>query len=506
MEIELKLRLEPSAAKRLSRLSVIRAAAASRQRRKLLSIYFDTPALDLQRLRMALRVRRVDGKWVQTLKGGGGVVAGLHQRAEWEAAVKAASPELQHIPAEVLQQLSPQQWQQLVPVFVTDFWRTTWQLAGPQGAIEVALDQGLVRSGERVTPLHELELELKQGEPEQLFLLAGQLLDQVPWQLDSVSKAERGYRLYLDAPVSPVKAQSPQLSDRQSAIQGWTVIVAECLRHWQRNEAGYMESPDNSEFLHQMRVALRRLRSAMQLFRPLLRQRAVSPLLQELDWLMSQLGPARDWDVLREVTLPAAQIKLNGGALAAAVSVLTERAHEQARQAVISARMQRLLLQLGQVLLKPPSRKKHANDSLTGFALMALAARHKKVSDDIRLAHKLTCEERHHLRVDAKKLRYALGFFSNLLISMHGEAGFAEYREAVTDLQDHLGGLNDLVVARGLLARLVQQDAGLQSQVDAMAVALRKRERRLLEQLKPSGKAFGKLQPFWIVSADTAAR
>ncbi len=220
VETELKLRIAPLQLARLKRHRFLKTCQlSSPHTRRLHNIYFDTPQLQLQQARMALRLRRDGRQWLQTLKGGGMVKAGLHQRNEWEVPVKRkaldfSSPET----ASWLIRLPPPLT--LQPVFVTDFIRNSRMLAWHGALIELSMDQGEVRIDECSVPICELELELKSGEPQQLYELALALLEVVPFALESVSKAELGYRLLAGDQGDPVKEEilSPAQTDMLARV------------------------------------------------------------------------------------------------------------------------------------------------------------------------------------------------------------------------------------------------------------------------------------------------
>ena len=172
VETELKLHISPEHLQKLKRHPFIRSLAASRAvTQKLYSIYYDTADLELRRQAMALRLRRVGRQWVQTLKGGGQVSAGLHQRNEWETPVPSEQLDLDVLKASG-GELPRGVRNHLRPVFVTDFSRNV-RLVDFEGAqIELCMDSGEIRAGQASCPISELELELKSGSPQQLFKLA----------------------------------------------------------------------------------------------------------------------------------------------------------------------------------------------------------------------------------------------------------------------------------------------------------------------------------------------
>ncbi|MDF3936146.1 inorganic triphosphatase, partial [Pseudomonas citronellolis] len=155
----------------------------------------------LARAKVALRLRRDGEQYIQTLKSRGHSVAGLSERNEWDWYLD--KPELD------LSKLDDSCWpaaladldkSQLQPIFSTDFNRQRAEIAWGRGkakvALEAALDLGKVVAGEREEEICELELELRQGEPEALLELAAELAADLPLMPCDISKAERGYRLF----------------------------------------------------------------------------------------------------------------------------------------------------------------------------------------------------------------------------------------------------------------------------------------------------------------------
>src|ERR1022692_3993407 len=214
VEIELKLRIAPEQLARLKRHALLKTYSVTRPvTRRLQNIYYDTPKLELHQSEMALRLRHACRQWLQTLKGGGSVKAGLHQRNEWEVPVSGAALDFSssqtveweaHLPSALRKKLHP--------IFVTDFSRSSRMLDFHGAQIELCMDHGEVRTEQRSTPICELELELKSGEPQQLFELALAILEVVPFELEVVSKAEQGYRLLSGYIEHPLKGASPVLN------------------------------------------------------------------------------------------------------------------------------------------------------------------------------------------------------------------------------------------------------------------------------------------------------
>lgn len=203
-EIELKLRIAAADIPRLRRHRLVRQHGIGRAiTRKLASIYYDTPDLALLKAGISLRVRRMSGGWFQSIKTAGKASGGLHDRQEWEDLLHRGQPDFSKITEPWLRAIfdDTDLRAALRPIFTTDVKRTEWQLDTSQGLIEMALDVGhLMIDGTARAEICELELELKQGEQQQLFDFAQALQRSITLQPEDTSKAELGYAFYLKRP------------------------------------------------------------------------------------------------------------------------------------------------------------------------------------------------------------------------------------------------------------------------------------------------------------------
>lgn len=463
-EIELKLLISPADIPRLRRHPLLKAHATGRAHsRDLLSIYFDTPDLTLRQQHVALRVRRVGAKWVQTVKGGGGVRAGLHQRGEWEDVVAQDHPDLTKIADPSLLKLfsSAAVRDRLQAVFTTEFKRTTWQLQWDNGdALELALDQGAVKSGDKTAPVCEIELELKHGNPARLFQAALELQQTIPLRLENVNKADRGYRLSQTATPPVVKAAALDLKPEMSVRQAFQAIAWNCISHWTANQEGALLG-NNPENIHQIRVALRRLRSLLPQFKSAIPRESYVPIADELKWLANALGPARNWDVFVTQTLPPIlkQFPADQGLkdLFQEASKAQAAARNDAHMALRSHRYDRMLLSLGTWLMADgwhahvsDEQKQRLESPILELAQRVLTGCHRTVHLHGPALLAMPVEERHEVRIAVKKLRYATEFFAALF---PGKAT-RSYIEALAALQDKLGVLNDAVTTDILLQHL----------------------------------------------------
>ena len=458
MEIEFKLLV---AAQDLARVfaaePVKRRAASPACQAQLASVYYDTPEGDLRSHGIALRLRRENGLWVQTLKGGGSVAGGLHQREETEWLVPGQRLDLARLAQSSHAKLfaGRRVRQGLRPVFSTRFARTAQMLQFDDGSqVELCADRGAIRSGARRAPISEIEIEIKSGNPQRLFDLAQELVDVIPFRLGDRSKSERGYALYTGESARPRKALPVVLERRMPAIAALRRVAGACMGQVQANEEGFCASSD-PEYLHQLRVGFRRLRVALSLPRESAWVEALAPLKEEMRWLSSVLGPARNWDVYITETLPPMARHVGAAAELAAFRARSRRLRglrvETARAAVRSPRYTRLLLAIG-ALLAGEAGSAAAGVGLRSFAKAALRRHDSRVRRLGAGMAEASAVERHRARIQAKKLRYCAEFFA----SLHPRGKVKPYVAALSELQDVLGALNDARVGATMTAEVAQ--------------------------------------------------
>jgi len=466
-ETELKLLISPDDLNRIRRHPLLTRGGRGATR-KLRTIYFDTPDLDLRRRGVALRVRRDGRRWVQTIKSGGSAQGGLQRRLEVESRVSGPRPDFLAIREEGLARLfsSKQRREQLKAVFVTEISRTTCLLRpAPGTVIEACIDHGRVRAGDRVEPVCELELELKSGAVSELYRFALQLLDQISLRVGIRSKAERGYALCRNERLLPVKAHRPALRRDMSVGDAFKEIVWTTLGHMQANERGVLVT-HNPEFLHQVRVSLRRLRSALGLFAKVLRGPELTSFWSEFKWLAGILGRARDWDVFMTETLPQVQRENRDDRDLAILAKQGERARSSARrrlrEALVSQRYLSLMLKFcawlaGEEWLatRKGAVRRVLHRSVPHFAAGILEHRYARVKKRGRGLKSLSVAELHRLRIAIKKLRYAAAFFSTLYDSRRTAGILAQTRR----LQDILGTINDAATVPRLIKTAIDRAA-----------------------------------------------
>jgi inorganic triphosphatase YgiF len=424
----------------------------------------------LRRAGILLRLRKHGASWLQTVKRQDTSASGLTQRPEWQ------TPYLNHFDFSHVDDAELRDWLQrdkitgrIAAIFETNIRRTVWQVdRGIGSRILVKLDRGWIASNGRRDTLSELELQYVSGSMDDLYAFALQLAQRIALPPLLLSKAERGYRLFLNTPATPVKAGNVQINPTDTPLAAFRLIAQECLSHLQLNHRGAVSS-DDAEYVHQMRVATRRLRAAMRMFGPVLPASFAEQLVPSMRELMRALGQARDLDVLlAEIVAPVAMTLPDEPRLTDLTSAVTNRLYQarvEIRHALQQPAYGQLLLTAGSLLhsgafCEPPQADNEAT-SLLQFADRRLHRQLKKIlelADAARVDHPPSL---HELRIGIKRLRYAIEFFGPMLPGKSGPATI----KRLAGLQEELGQLNDLASAGNLLMVCAGHDAQLREAV-----------------------------------------
>ena len=461
-EIELKLALPESARRALLRHPLI-AAATKLGTRKLVNVYYDTPDLALHRHAIALRTRKQGRHWLQTVKCAGTGSGGLAVRPEWEQPFSGrfdfSGVDDPHV-RELLERHRIRS--HLAPAFETLFSRTTWRLApAPGTSVLLMLDRGRIEAGGASEGISEIELELEQGNAAALFDLGLNLAASLPLRPEILSKAERGHRLCQGLHAVPAKADASPVHIGQTPLEAFRGVAAACIAHLQLNELGADE--DDPEFIHQMRVALRRLRSALRVFRPVLPAAFIETVVPQIRALAQVLGRARDRDVLAGEVLAPVRAAFPGDArieaLCAAVEKERQGMRKEARAALAAPEHARFILSFAAMLHTLPAVA--GGEPLAAFAARRIGKLHRKARALAAAARDLDAGALHALRIGAKRLRYAIEFFAPLYRAKDVRPAHA----TLTALQDALGALNDLASAGEPLMRCASEDPTLREAV-----------------------------------------
>jgi len=496
LETELKLALPSRFAAQAARHSAIESVATHPAKvARLVGVYYDTPKFDLYAAGIALRLRRGSAGWTQTVKWGGSVLGGLHQRGELETPVPAQQlnfavltpPELAAVfaPATVRKRLKP--------VFLTEFDRISRLLHIGDSDVAFSVDRGAIVSGTAREPICEVELELLGGDVAVLFDLAARMQTELPLQPFNRSKSERGYAL-AGQQKAPVKAAAITLTHEMSVAESASRILASGLEQLQANQHGMLIG-QNPEFLHQMRVAVRRLRSALGAYSGVLPSDPFDMLKAELAWLGARLGIARDWDVLLTDLLPPLLRERTQDAdllvFARSAQGVRERANRAARLAVRSRRYARLILNLGHMVATSDWQQRATDGAgpVSAFATKLLDRRYIKVVKRAGKLNKQRPEQLHALRIAIKKLRYALESFAMLFPGVRAKSFLAR----LAALQASLGAINDAENMQRL-TQLTAHAQALRALVSGWNARIVHDER---ERLREVWRGLGRARKFW---------
>ena len=507
---EIELKLQVPAAQR----AAVEAAVAGRTpapRVRLQAAYHDTAERTLALAGLALRLRREGRQWVQTLKGAGddGLTRAEHNVPRGAGtAVPAIDPRLHagtNVGDRLLALLGANTGSPLQTLYRTDIHRRTRaQLVRspgrPQSRVELAFDAGRIEAGAASIEVCELEIELLDGTPVAVIETARRWLPRFGLWLDGRSKAERGDLLARGEAVAPARmAAAVRLAPQMNAAAAWQAVLRSCADQILANASQIASGTHAPEHVHQLRVGLRRLRSALALFeddRPGLAEGAAA--------LFRRLGAARDGVVIDAefgAELAAAMRVARLADEAAPVAAPFAAPADTVPPAMILREhaSQTLLLDLLAAMHAEPGPASAPASALetvpadTRAVRDRLAARlnrwHRQVVADAARYGELEDEARHRLRKRAKRLRYATEFCAALF----ERRAVRRYLKALRALQERLGAVSDAVMAMDAF--------GARATVDPQAMFalgwLASRRETLIAAAGPELKAFARVERFW---------
>jgi len=466
-EIELKLDVATNLLPKIASSDTVSDSQIAAPSTKILSsVYYDTPGQKLSKAGIALRVRDDGSRKIQTVKTGQAKDALFSDRYEFETEVSSMTPQLNAIPKKKIRKAIAQlaNGHQLDPFYRTDIKREIHHLAVNGSQIEMAIDDGKIIANGRHRLVSEVELELVSGDVADLFRFAQRLHTDIPARISLDTKAHRGEALANNKIPKAAKAKRVSLDKNESVEETFISIVRQCAVHLFSNYAAVFEGRD-VEGLHQMRVAMRRLRAAIILFKPFRIDPTVRAIGEEAKWFAGKLGESRDLDVfIDEIIRPVESQFASDGALEVLASTIKQRSQSKWNSVVDlldTPRYSAFTLELAALTEVRPWREKRRNwkedsalRSVSGFAKKALNKRRRKIKALGERLQSLTVDERHTLRKELKKLRYALEFFYDLYPV--GET--KTYVKTLAHLQDLFGYMNDLTTAETIIFQAIRDE------------------------------------------------
>lgn len=506
-EIEVKFKSGPAEWKRMLGSQILAPVIDDLRTQDLRTIYFDTPSDDLRKHGIALRIRRQDRAGaVLGFKSGGAQAKSSFARKE----VEVRSPDLQpnlalfakDTAAELIRIVGNHPME---PKFETRINRQTILVGRGRSRIEVAFDNGQIVCGKQHVPLAEMELELKSGDETALYDLAARLARKFPLRLDFISKAEKGFRAVAGEKPAPAKANPVRFDSKATIEKAMTEVVSNTLAHFVANWASLRES-ENPNAIHQMRVALRRMRSGLLMFKRVLPGGEIDDLRGEAKRIATALGPAREWDVLRAAAGQMPQLRedcpASCAALLAALDDCRSAAYKDARAAIESRDTTIFVLRVQSFLARRAWRngladaeRHHLNMSAKKFARHALAKLNARVLKRGKGLPELSNEARHKLRIALKNLRYGTEFFGSLFGHNRRKRSCIN---RVSGLQDLLGTQSDSISARKLLGQLSAKSGPAADRAAGFMTGWHSRGTAVAdEETRKAWKKFKRASPRW---------
>ena len=514
-DLRIKFELAHDAAARL-RKNLDEANKLAAESDTLTSVYYDTGDLSLYEAGLSLRLRNNgDGHHVQLVEFPNGATHYAADRIEWEETIASERPDFAvtnghaYPPA-----LDEKVRHALKPVFKSRVKRTSHVVSHGDAEIGVTIDDNKIDASEHSAAFSEVEVALKRGEPAELFQFVWMLDETVPLRLAVEGEGARGYRLLKDTPAEVIKTVSIPLHAGMTSADAFRVIAHSCLHQVAGNEQAMCAG--NATALHQMRVGLRRLRTALSVFSGFLVDSQIDTIKAEIKWMTGVLASARDLDVfLTEVVLPLRrEYREEKGlqSLYRSYSAQRAKAYERARQAANSVRFRALMLELVAWIetgpwtmnQNEPARLARARP-IESFAVEELTRRRRKVKKEGKRLAALNPAERHTLRIRVKKLRYAAEFFSKLFPGKKRRK--RELLASLKKLQDALGDVNDVAVQAGIRGEIIggakgRRAAAKNSQHRAFAAGLiighqKARLESLLNSAEDAYADFDGAKAFW---------
>ncbi|QDF38898.1 CHAD domain-containing protein [Bradyrhizobium symbiodeficiens] len=457
-EIELKLLVDADRIAHFNAAPVVAANARNKGSRKhLRSVYYDTPERMLRRNGLSLRVRQSGARFVQTVKTE--AADDPLRRDEWEASVASLAPDLAlampFIPEKLRSHLEARP---LEAVFTADVHRHARMIDLPSGTVEIAFDRGVLTASDRSLPVSEIELELKSGSASAIYEVALRLAEHGAVKPSIRSKSARGFDLAAGTPPAARRPRKLRLDPSVTLDEAFATILRSCFLHLLQSLPA-AEDGRNPEGVHQLRVALRRIRSALDLMRSVGALSNLDALRSEARWLAQDLSAARDWDVFQLETLPtiakACPSIAGFDALGRAAAERQSDAYRKAHHALDDRRCAMFLIGLGNWIETRGWRNDVAAEDLgrlaepaVNFAQRILSEQYAKVLKRGRRFKSLTMEELHRVRLATKRLRYLSEFLLPLFADRKSARKFAR---RLAGLQEELGAFNDMAVTASLL-------------------------------------------------------
>jgi CHAD domain-containing protein len=472
-------------------------------RRILRETYFDTAAGDLCRNSILLFLRHVRGNRMVALKRFSPLADGIFCTREVEARISALELDLSRFgPAiavelnAILQGRSPQAQVEMLTK------RLTRDIPAGLGRVRVLFDSGTLGEGDRRLSFDELALQLQSGDEAFLYDVAAEVTRKLPLQLRTYSLAEREIAFLTGVGLEARRAVNPPLPYHATVADAIGITVAACLHHFTANWPAFEQSKQ-PEAVHQMRVALRRLRALLSLYR----RAQPCPRFQEFQaearGIFAALGRTRDWDVFRDLIErgPVRHFRddTQFALIIQAIEGQRKKDDEFAYATITAPATTRFVIEMHAFLAhrnwQDAIQPSQLDQPVRDFAKDILKRLYKRSLKGKKRIDALAADERHRLRIAIKKIRYASEFFGGLF---DDTAGVRTYLRALANLQDVFGAYNDRMIALERLQQLEPELGTDGAKAVGIIIGWYAREAgRLEKKLGRAWKGFRRTPIFW---------
>jgi CHAD domain-containing protein len=484
-ESVIRLRLPADVVRTLTRRSSIHGRLAGRPRaRHITEIYFDTADETLRKGGFSLSVRTGAQCHTQVAAHGAARVSNILADKGKPDLTQIRDVDLRHLAVRLVGEGT------VVPVFQVDLRTRAYPLSVDGLPVEMTVAIGqMVAPG--VPGENFAELELHALDRAAAFHLAQSLAEEIAVAVERRGFVARGYDLAHGRRAQAVQAQDLTLDGLWSAWSGFTAVMRNCLDQMGANEAA-LAAGGGPEVVHQLRVAVRRMRAALSAFADVLPDvPTLDGFKTDLRWLQQVLGPVRDWDVFVDDTLTTLRSALPNHKELEGIAELAHAARMQAlasaREALSSPRHGQFQVRLERWLSGEPSGE---TPLLAAFAAAALSKRDRKLRRTGKGLDGSSPERLHDIRIAAKKARYAAEFFRDLF----GRKASRKYLRALRRIQDGLGVMNDADVARRLVITVKPDNRALTALLDGWFAASIVASR---EEIGALWRKFEKVPRYW---------
>ena len=469
-EFEIKL-LFPG--ERLKDIEAFLIANGGARRQHLLAFYIDTPDFLLTKSGIAFRIRKEGRQWIQTLKAS---TANVLERLEHNVVISGDGKNLpswdinlhqKHKAGKLLKKvLSKSSGKDLKIVYQTDIWRRKALVNTDSGCIEYALDCGSVftegSSGLVEVFVQEIEVELKNGSPEVVFHQAKEVIRKFDAYIDTRSKSERGFLLAQGLRFKPPqKVVNLSLKNVINKHEIICILVNSCMTQILNNQSVLnLGHNDYSEYLHQLRIGLRRLKVVFKYLGNLNDELSLEGV-DSFKTVFKKLGQYRDNHFVSKflnpilLTLGGSEVKLGGVQALPHPASITKDINFQ--------------LFLLEAMFLGRRKSQNEMDAATkldkykdfaefkSFINTQFTKNFKSFSEKISQFSDLDDYEIHDLRKKMKFIRYSLEFFKDYL----SKKRFEVFYKRTSALLQHFGFFNDICVSIERIELLVEADPNL---------------------------------------------